>query len=71
MIVDKKAVNEEYNNVINEILQWYYKKIKTLSIVSPPYNDISIFIDIILEVLQDKKIRFCTYGMVRKVINLY
>lgn len=55
MIVDKKAVNEEYNNVINEIFQWYYKKIKTLSIVSPPYNDISIFIDIILEVLQDKK----------------
>lgn len=54
MIINKKSVNEEYTNIVNRIIQWHNKKIKTLSIVSPPYNDISIFIPIILEILQDK-----------------
>lgn len=46
-----KIVKEEYDYATNKIMQWYDKKIKTLSIISPPYNEGNIFIDIINKVI--------------------
>ncbi|MBD7912951.1 MULTISPECIES: hypothetical protein [Clostridium] len=47
-------VYEEFNHGVKRISSWYKKKLKSLSIVTIPFNSSLIFVDIILEVIKDE-----------------
>jgi late competence protein required for DNA uptake (superfamily II DNA/RNA helicase) len=50
-----KIVYEELDYGIKKINSWYKKKVKSLSILTIPFNSSLVFVDIILEVVRQKE----------------
>lgn len=58
---EKVSVDElEYG--IKRINQWYKRKIKTLSIVTPPFNSTQVFTEIITDIISNRKQVLYTWG---------
>ena len=43
---------DEYDYTVNKMQQWYNKKVKTLSIIAPPFNTLLIFEKLIVDIVK-------------------